>query len=538
MSRECAYVEEHAFEALSGELEGEAYERYARHVAGCRPCRQHITSVQAVLEMTRARGDVVLPAESEDRVLRTLAPLFDELAAHERPGIWHGLRWALVPAVAAAAAVLVIVLQPDTQPLPLTTRIEKRVGHVEISESDDQSILSTGCQLSTAPESTVLVRVGDDRLALLAESRVRLVRLEHADTTLQLDAGSLAMDVVPGRAGRNVTVKAPFGTVRVIGTLFRVSTEAGGEVATLRGSVRVYRHGDNDGVEVKGGQFLSIDSGELRSLSADESRIMDASLDATEPLEAKKPSPPTSERPARTRSPRKAEPSPAKKARDLLSDALAARDCDRALSLATSVSSQAHRERAEALSLVGECHLSSKEEKQALEIFEKIRRKYSKTPAGENALFEVGRLSEKLGQHDEARRAFQAYVRDYRHGPLVADARFRLCSIFLRAKRYDEALRCLRAFRKRHRRGERFVEALFLEATLHKDVKGDHSSAAALFDRYVQEGTGDKLEEACYWRAFSLKQVDDNRFESAARDYLKRFPDGPHAERVEQWLTP
>ncbi|MFC1610551.1 FecR domain-containing protein [Myxococcota bacterium] len=602
MARDCQRAREQAFEALCGELTTEERGRHEAHLAECSDCRIHWQRVEEILTLTKQRTEVELSNEAENRVLRNLAPAI----SRTEQAAWRRFGWILATTTVAAVCLAVLWL-PSQSPVDVGEAVVlARQG--DVSVGDEQGLhrgetrVSVGSRLRISKQSHLHLKIQQDHLLVSSNSDVGLRRLTAEETVLDLERGTLAMSVDTA-AERTVDVRAPFGTVRVVGTRFSVSTDDGGRVDTWHGVVEVTPSGSRDVVAVRAGQSFSAVSGEVFGLPSSSidplpSRLsgpftttgrtgavmisgrpvgtqvwLDGELVGLSPLFVQWPvgtihyrvvfgehvesgaltvrenhvarvvhefagqEPPTKAR-HQSRSKKR---SKQQRGGEALSDAPLAQalgrgDCEAGLGRALKLDSPALR--ADAKSRVAECYLQRNDTLKALEVYRQIRQQHRRTAAGQTALFEIGRLSEELGESTKAERAFAAYVKEYGRSPLAGDARFRLCSYALRAERHQEASRCLRDYRTHHARGERMAETLFLEATLHRDVTKDLEQAAQLFAQYGRLGQGDRLEDAAFWRAWCLRELESPDLEMAVRDYLKRFPGGSRAAKVKQWLSP
>jgi TolA-binding protein len=74
-------------------------------------------------------------------------------------------------------------------------------------------------------------------------------------------------------------------------------------------------------------------------------------------------------------------------------------------------------------------------------------------------------------------------------------------------------------------------------AALHR---GESRDAAAKFERFLERYPGDpRAEDAAYLRVLALRQTgDDGATQSAARAYLRRYPEGFRRSEVEKLTAP
>ena len=220
----------------------------------------------------------------------------------------------------------------------------------------------------------------------------------------------------------------------------------------------------------------------------------------------------------------------------VISDALQSARCNDAHDMVTKLTALAPADRSETLTLIAECHLALAEPRRALAIYRKVDRDLRHTPAAEAALFEIGRLSEELGEHKRAKNAFRNYVKRHTGGPLHADALFRLCALEIGDRQFDAAKTCLQRYREKHRDGERVAESFALEAKLEKEIDKNWEKAAALYHRAYELESGARAERAAYGWVVCLGAIDAPAAAKAAQEYLKHFPDGVHAQEVRAWV--
>ncbi|MEZ4272162.1 MAG: tetratricopeptide repeat protein [Myxococcota bacterium] len=113
---------------------------------------------------------------------------------------------------------------------------------------------------------------------------------------------------------------------------------------------------------------------------------------------------------------------------------LAARNCGAIDRMTVDLSKATPLDAATQWTLLAQCYQASGRQRDARSVYEDIAQRFADTPGGQNALFEVGRLSEQLGDSQKALEAFQRYTVKYPGGRYETGRCF-VCapSIFTRA---------------------------------------------------------------------------------------------------------
>lgn len=209
------------------------------------------TSHQDLVDILRAHPpelDELTRARIEKRLLAAAS------APRDRQQARRGAKLAAAALLAVAAAVLVAVLasmaRDDEEAAPVA-RFERR----EAAFAIERGTLEDGSTLRTAEDEIAQLDVGGSRVRIGGRSRVRLARLAREQVVLALDRGSLDVAFHPRERGRErLTIETPDARVEVVGTVFRVTTDADAtEVSVIEGVVRV--------VPIGGGAPRSVGAG-------------------------------------------------------------------------------------------------------------------------------------------------------------------------------------------------------------------------------------------------------------------------------------
>lgn len=477
---------------------------------------------------------------------------------------------------------------------PLAAKVTLRSGQVEVEGRLVGEQVAPGQTVVARAASLAALQLAEDHVQLLAQSEVKIDASTKRAAALRLRRGTVHVHVKKG-AGRRFSVRAPFGLVEVTGTRFAVSAAEGGRVTTLAGSVRVTLTGRAP-LEVRAGQTLNVNEGRVsaasgamlaplrRSFELPVAPLAEAamllvvgkpagavvqldgrevgraplwlrrrpgrvayvitagkrrksgfvSLQAGRSADVRYDLAPSSRPTPRVRS--KQPTSPAGRAR--LAGLVRAKDCAAARRLAEGAAFASPHARAEALALTAECYQAQRQSARARALYQRIVRRFGRTPTAANALFELGRLAAKEKRSADARVAFRRYLAKHRNHPLASDAKFRLCRLDIEAKRYAQAVRCLRSYRKRFARGPQRAETIYLEARMRKDALNDCRGALKLYQRYLASGAQLKRGEAArFGRLDCLRRLSDARFAAEARAYLGRYPKHSHAATVRRWIS-
>jgi len=157
------------------------------------------------------------------------------------------------------------------------------------------------------------------------------------------------------------------------------------------------------------------------------------------------------------------------------------------------------------LATVADCYRGRAQVEQALQLYERVAREFSQTPAGENAAFEAAQYHLERGATMKSRAAFRHFVERYPRGPLGAEAVFKLGSLALQAGDGDEAMQWLREYRRLEPYGAHVHESYFLEATLRRTLLADCQGALVAYESYLQT-PGRFTDQARVWRDWCRAQ--------------------------------
>lgn len=545
MSNSCERMHELAFDVALGRACNEDRVAYEQHVASCEACQRTAQLAPAVVGRVQDMPRDLSPSRRE----HIFAALLPEIERATGRRWWHVSAWRrallLVPVGAAVALAVVLFVPRVDRRAPgepeLSAQILHRSGTFEIAAAQgraqprvDALAIESGSTLATGAGGEVALAVVSDRFLLGQASRVHLARLRHSAVELGLEQGNLIVEADPQARHRSFVVRAPFGTVTVVGTRFRVRTDDGGEVATMRGRVRV--EADGQIYHVGAGQVLHVAQKRIETMDDTVREALMSGLDFEHRAPAQ--TEPAVEAPRSSQSRKTV-------VRSVVSTPLGkqlvgliqAGDCAAAETMARGRRGLSPAEAAEALALAAQCYQAARDDHRALGLYRGIQRQYAATPTAENAWFEVGRILERSGEAKEARRTFARFAQRYPKSALAGDATFRLCRMDLDGKRYDDALDCLASHRRRYGRSDRYADTLFLEGTIRMEVKRDCQAAMTLFDQALSVGAGDKTEEIVYRRVACLRRQGDAKARAAAQRYVERFPQGDHVDEVRGWLT-
>jgi outer membrane protein assembly factor BamB len=180
-------------------------------------------------------------------------------------------RWALVPAFAAAAAVLFFLVLPQLSVKNDRTGTITRVsGSTTVSRPDGKGRLDAGDALAagdviiTTPGSSLDISFNESiRMRVLGGSRITLRRVEldrRRVFNAMVSAGSCIMKVSKLSPGESVSLRTPTSEASVKGTAFGVSVSDAGVVRyeVYEGTVRVRRALPADsGVGQAASEYLS-----------------------------------------------------------------------------------------------------------------------------------------------------------------------------------------------------------------------------------------------------------------------------------------
>ena len=513
----------------------------AAHLASCTACQRAAALIPSLLAETRRRGEVTLAEPALERLRREIWRQTERRRGRGRRRVSPWRLLGFLSATAAAAAA-VLLLTPGDKPAPAPhndlASVTRQVGDVRVaglegaaSERQLQGVLSLGHEVRTGAASRIDVVVAHDHIALLADSVAAITHAAAGATTIALRRGSVVVAAAADAKRAPLTVRAPFGSVVVHGTLFRVNTTEGGTVETQSGLV-VVTFADGSQHRVAAGERFVVAGRRHESLgetltppwlAPPSSGVMVATswphkatlylddiLVGPAPVFILMPAGPhayrvvwpdgeqsgvveleagttvrlmpenVKDRP--NRPPQAGRPTPARG------------DCAGA-SAATQRAGLTPHQRAALLEKVAECLMQQGRLDGAEDVYRTIVDRHPRTPTAQNALFELGRLAEQRGDREAAYQAFERFLHQYPQAPLAMNAQFRVCGLQVAAEHFDQALACLSAYQQRFPDGDHLPEALFIAARLYKDIKHDCGAAAELFGRYRQLPGAERQEE-------------------------------------------
>jgi ferric-dicitrate binding protein FerR (iron transport regulator) len=219
---------------------------FENHLTGCAEC-------QIALEQYRRVGAVLKEAAAEPLPRLDHQRVYDKAVAGRQPSGW------LIPAAAAvAAALLLLVLWPETVPVSTyteipdaaktdTTGVQATITYVS---ADAQGPVQVAGRLSL-PENTeawtgesgaIAMRIADDiSVVLLHDGRAVLSRPDDGSQRVALTQGTLVARLRNPLQGRFI-VETPTGSIEATGTTFvvRVLENFNTEVWLLEGKIRIH----------------------------------------------------------------------------------------------------------------------------------------------------------------------------------------------------------------------------------------------------------------------------------------------------------
>lgn len=256
----------------AGSLSGAGEARLEKHLRGCDACRRELARIRAYEEVS---GEVrVLPVPKVDFARMELALAREARAVATRARV----RRAVWPALAAAAAVLAVAYlatrgepevardeprveerRPETPALPAVP-MRARIGSVTAVAGDVQVIATDGtataarvgteiaeaARVTTGEAASAHVRVAEGTgFVLHDDTDLTVAVLREDEAVLALARGTVSQQVAPlGERGR-FEIEAGEYAVRVRGTRFSVTRDAGDIAVTLdEGIVEVLRDGE------------------------------------------------------------------------------------------------------------------------------------------------------------------------------------------------------------------------------------------------------------------------------------------------------
>lgn len=382
-----------------------------------------------------------LPEMTRARLERNLVEAWRARGAHAVPLLRTHLglsRAAWVGSIAASAALgvalgFMVLRHPDAARLEQTPS----VAHFDLVIGDgavQSGTVVAGQVLESGKHGHIEVSLGQSRIDIAPDSRVRFEKLEHDELRLSLVQGRVDVAFHPEYKGeQRLSVETSAARVLVVGTQFAVETTANREthVSVSEGVVRVEPR--------RGGQSLLVRAGEQVTVGAErEQQLSKEPIDASQ-LPVAKPEPirPEHSMNGRSARARKAKADSRAKsdyearlenARQLLLQGkhAAARDkLERITERAVPPST-----RVEALVLTAESYTAQGQVPRAAAAYRQAVEAAPREPAGHNALFALARLLDRY-THDNgsAAAAYREYLAKAPHGALARQARDALCRL-------------------------------------------------------------------------------------------------------------
>ena len=143
-------------------------------------------------------------------------------------------------------------------------------------------------------------------------------------------------------------------------------------------------------------------------------------------------------------------------------------------------------------------------------------------------------------RHAEALASARAAGLDRLCEELPADELARLADVARYAGDADAATTALQTLRRRFPGTADAAEAAFTFGRMMFDARGNSLAAAAWFETYLREAPGGRWEQEALGRLVDAYDASSSPAAAgrAARRYLDRFPDGPHAELARRLAGP
>ena len=269
----CGELRDRAYRYRRGELIGVEEAAIEEHLVECAACRDYYARLGILLDAA-GDHDTTSDASEADQLFAGIAARIEqsdepaEHAAEESDDVAKPRRWMGV-VLGAAAGVLLTLGAVYLVGFDVADKETPQVAQRSPDEAVDQPASAPG-KAAPSPKADSPDSVGDGYEAgalELDEASTEQVRVfasrgaqwqlsGEREMTLELGRGSLLVEFIP-TDGRTLRVDAPDYSVRVVGTVFYVSTdESKPSVGVLAGAVEVDRAGQAASTKLSAGREL------------------------------------------------------------------------------------------------------------------------------------------------------------------------------------------------------------------------------------------------------------------------------------------
>lgn len=392
------------------------------------------TSTSAQVARTLREAPVALPEMTRARLERNLVEAWRARGAHAiplprlRPGLSRGV-WIGSLAGSAALGVVLGFMLLRQPPAASPAQPAASVAHFDLVIGDgavQSGVLVAGQVLESGKHGHIEVTLGQSRVDIAPESRVRFERLDPKELRLSLVQGRVDVAYHPERRGEeSLSVETSSARVVVVGTRFAVEAAANREtrVSVSEGVVRVEPRRGGAPLLVRAGEQVTV-NGDRDAAVAKEPLPEEAPLTAAEPTgrahaaRSSKAMGTTARSDARLES-----------ARNLLLKGKHAQARE-TLQRVVRGSGPANA-RVEAYVLMAESYTAQGQVPRAAASYRKAADTAApQEAAGHNALFALARLLDRYTQdNDGAAAAYREYLTKAPHGALARQARDALCRL-------------------------------------------------------------------------------------------------------------
>ncbi|MGM0555797.1 MAG: zf-HC2 domain-containing protein [Myxococcota bacterium] len=283
-------VRDRAFEYRRGELEPEKRESVEAHLESCAACRDYVeklftlmsspTDIEAPSDdyADALFGEIVARMESEKGQAERGA---DEGEAVFAPAA-SGFRWGTA-AIGLAAGFLLAV---GIGWLLSSTGMFSADRQEDVPAVADKQVEQepSAARQESPVESTAATQLADLRaepsnragVGILASKGASWSLAGDDELVLDLERGTVLVEYLP-REGRQFRVEAPGMNVRVVGTIFYVSTDGRSSAGVVTGEVEV-EHEGGEAVQVREGQRI-ISDGQVEPMPTKSVEALRAQVD-------------------------------------------------------------------------------------------------------------------------------------------------------------------------------------------------------------------------------------------------------------------